>query len=63
MGTARLGICGHTHVPRIEQMGAMTILNPGSVTRPRSQEGPTIARVVLEENYIRQIEIIPIMKR
>ena len=63
MGTARLGVCGHTHVPRIEQMGVMTILNPGSVTRPRSQEGPTIARVVLEENYIRQIEIVPIMRR
>jgi uncharacterized protein len=59
-GTARLAICGHTHMPCVEQMGAMTIVNPGSVTRPRSAGGPTIARVVLEHNYIRQIEIIPV---
>ena len=60
VGSARLAICGHTHIPRVEQMGSMTILNPGSVTRPRSESGPTLARVVLEEDYIRQIEIVPV---
>ena len=59
-GVARLAICGHTHIPRIEQMGAMTILNPGSVTRPRSESGPTLARVVLEKDYVRQLEIVPV---
>lgn len=59
-GSARLAVCGHTHVPAVEQMGSMTIVNPGSVTRPRSSAGPTVARIVLEDNYVRQIEIVPV---
>ncbi len=59
-GMARLAICGHTHVPAVEQMGSMTIVNPGSVTRPRSACGPTLARIVLEPGYVRQIEIVPV---
>lgn len=59
-GMARLAICGHTHVPTVEQMGCMTIVNPGSVTRPRSAAGPTVAKIVLEPGYVRQIEILPV---
>ncbi len=59
-GTARLAICGHTHVPAVEQMGSMTVVNPGSVTRPRSASGPTLARIVLEHDYVRQIEIVSV---
>ena len=59
-GTARLAVCGHTHIPAVEQMGSMTIVNPGSVTRPRSSSGPTVARIVLERDYVRQIEIVPV---
>lgn len=58
MNGYRLAICGHTHVPRVEQMGLTTIVNPGSVTRPRGPEGPTVAKVVLEQNYVRQIQIV-----
>ena len=54
----RVAICGHTHVPRIEDIGACTLVNPGSVTRPRGPEGPTMAHIVLEENYVRSARII-----
>lgn len=56
----RLAVCGHTHVPKVEQVGATTVVNPGSTTRPRSELGPTVARIVLEPGYVRQIQIIQI---
>ena len=54
----RVAICGHTHVPKIEQCGATTIVNPGSVSRPRDAKGPTIACIVVEPGYVRQMNII-----
>jgi hypothetical protein len=56
----RIAICGHTHVPKIEQQGACTMVNPGSVSRPRSAKGPTIARIVVEPGYVRQAQILSI---
>jgi putative phosphoesterase len=56
----RVAICGHTHVPKVEQCGACTVVNPGSVTRPRSAAGPTVARIVVEPGYVRQIQILHI---
>lgn len=58
--TSRLAIVGHTHVPKIEWRGATTVVNPGSVSRPRSAEGPTVAKIVLEPNYVRQTQIVPV---
>ncbi|MBR2836573.1 MAG: metallophosphoesterase family protein, partial [Coriobacteriales bacterium] len=57
---SRVVICGHTHVPKIEYIGATMILNPGSVTRPRGTAGPTIARIDLEPNFIRAAKIIEV---
>lgn len=54
----RIAVCGHTHVPSVQQCGASTIVNPGSTTRPRSDDGPTIASIVLEPGYVRAIRII-----
>ena len=62
MDGSRLVICGHTHIPKVEQMGCTTILNPGSTTRPRSAEGPTVAKVVVEQDYIRSIQIVKISR-
>lgn len=55
---ARIAICGHTHVAKVEQCGATTIVNPGSVSRPRDAKGPSIAQIVLDRGYVRQIQII-----
>lgn len=61
--TTRVAICGHTHVPKVQQCGACTVVNPGSCTRPRSAAGPTVARIVLEPGYVRQVQIVPVGER
>lgn len=57
---SRIAVVGHTHVPKVEWMGATTVVNPGSVTRPRSSQGPTVARIALEPGYVRQVQIVPV---
>jgi predicted phosphodiesterase len=34
IGSARLVLCGHTHVPRVVRVGAVTVVNPGSIGMP-----------------------------
>lgn len=34
IGSARLVLCGHTHMPRIVQVGDVLVVNPGSVGMP-----------------------------
>ncbi len=58
--TSRIAIVGHTHVPKVEWMGATTVVNPGSVTRPRGSEGPTVAKITLEQNYVRQVQVVSV---
>ncbi len=60
-----VAICGHSHRPfvRWEQSPGGTskvlVINPGSPTFPRTQQGPTIARVhVTEQGDIQSAEII-----
>lgn len=54
----RIAICGHTHVAQITEVGACTVVNPGSVSRPRGGGGPTMARIILEENFVRSAVIV-----
>lgn len=54
----QIAICGHTHIAKIETIGACTVVNPGSVTRPRGGTGPTMARIELGENSVRSIRIL-----
>lgn len=54
----RVAICGHTHVAQITEVGACTVVNPGSVSRPRGGGGPTMARIILEENFVRSAAIV-----
>lgn len=58
--TSRIAVCGHTHVPKVEQVGLCTLVNPGSVTRPRGPQGPTVAAITLEPGYVRQIQIVQV---
>jgi hypothetical protein len=48
---ADIGMFGHTHVPYLEEGEKLTLLNPGSISRPR-QEGhiPTYAVMEVEED-------------
>jgi len=34
IGSARLVLCGHTHLPRVVQVGGVTVVNPGSIGMP-----------------------------
>ncbi len=34
IGPARLVLCGHTHMPRLAQLGGVLVVNPGSVGMP-----------------------------
>ena len=49
-----IAIYGHTHVPRMEMINGVTIINPGSISYPR-QRGRIPTYVILEvdkdENY------------
>lgn len=36
-------ITGHTHVPHLEKRENKVYLNPGSISQPRSSDGPTFA--------------------
>ncbi|MGT2489104.1 metallophosphoesterase family protein [Methylobacterium oryzae] len=31
MGSARLVLCGHTHMPRVVRVGEVIVVNPGSI--------------------------------
>lgn len=42
---ARAIFYGHTHIPHYEERGDITILNPGSLSRPRGPWGPSLAIV------------------
>jgi hypothetical protein len=55
---ADIVLYGHTHVPFVEQSSLMTVLNPGSVSRPRqSNHIPTYATIDFLENGELKIEI------
>ena len=53
-----IAICGHTHVPKLSQVGRCMILNPGSASYPRSMNGPTMARLWVQSGYIYSHELI-----
>lgn len=58
--SSRISIVGHTHVPKVEWVGSSTIVNPGSVSRPRGGSAPSVAKIVLEPGYVRQVQIVPV---
>ena len=43
---------GHSHVPSIETVDGVLMLNPGSLSRPRTQKGPSIAVLELTDERI-----------
>ncbi|MBR4608873.1 MAG: phosphodiesterase, partial [Erysipelotrichaceae bacterium] len=50
-GTKGILLCGHTHVPKIEECDGFTYLNPGSVSIPK--EGSRHSYMVLEDGVFK----------
>lgn len=40
---------GHSHVPSTECVDGIWMINPGSLSRPRSSEGPSMALLTLDD--------------
>lgn len=58
--TCDVAICGHTHIPFIahdEKTGTL-VMNPGSTTYPRSEEGPTMGRIYCSDKKVESAAII-----
>ncbi len=45
---ADIALFGHTHVPCLENDGGIIVLNPGSISLPRSSVGKTFAFITIE---------------
>lgn len=43
---------GHTHVPCMESKDGILLLNPGSLSRPRSADGPSCAVLTVTEERV-----------
>lgn len=42
---------GHSHVPCLERFEDVILLNPGSLSRPRSSFGPTCGLITLQNGH------------
>ncbi len=41
---------GHSHVPSVETVDGIQLINPGSLSRPRSSSGPSMALLTLTDD-------------
>ena len=61
-----VGICGHTHRPFIESAAdGVLLMNPGSTTYPRTSQGPTFGRIIVQDGAVldASIEELPKPRR
>lgn len=61
-GRMDVAVNGHTHVPLIERKHGVLRVNPGSVSRPRGGEGPTIAIVTTRPGRVAEARIVPLLQ-
>ena len=60
LSTCDVAICGHSHRPFVRWekspggSGRILVMNPGSPTFPRTKQGPTIGRIIVEPNGVVQ---------
>lgn len=55
-----VAICGHSHVPLIEEYNNVLFINPGSASQPRGQISPTVAFLDIHDDGSLEAEIIPL---
>ncbi|MBQ1448844.1 MAG: metallophosphoesterase family protein [Coriobacteriales bacterium] len=49
---------GHTHLPAIERSSHLLIINPGSPTRPRGDNWPSVALVEIEDGVVTDARVV-----
>ena len=54
---ASVALFGHSHTPLYEYDRGIHLFNPGSLSMPRSEAGPTYGVITLEENQTPQFDI------
>lgn len=47
-----VGVYGHTHISRIDHLSDMTLVNPGSISRPRGGDSAGFAIITVEKKFI-----------
>lgn len=68
LATCDVAICGHSHRPFVRWetspggSGSILVMNPGSPTFPRTGDGPTIGRIMVEDGSIISADIVPLRK-
>lgn len=60
---AQVVMFGHTHVPLKKTVEGIILVNPGSITRPRSRIGPTFATIESEAGEQLNVEFFGIGER
>ncbi|MDD3191858.1 MAG: metallophosphoesterase family protein, partial [Bacilli bacterium] len=55
---SKIVITGHTHIPFIVQEENIYFCNPGSPNYPRGKEGPSYARILIDDQNQIDIQII-----
>lgn len=58
VGSVDVAVCGHTHRPKITNVGSHLVINPGSPTYPRSSRGATMARLFVQDGVVLSAEIV-----
>lgn len=67
--TCDVALCGHSHRPFVRWepspggAGKVLVMNPGSPTFPRTGQGPTIGRIVVQDGRILTAEIVELDPR
>lgn len=56
----QVAICGHSHVPLVEEHAGVLFVNPGSVAQPRGGNEPTLAFLDIEKGRAKA-EIVPLV--
>lgn len=57
-GAVDVAVCGHTHRPKVQQVGRCVVVNPGSASFPRQEGGPTMARLIAHDGKIDSLDIL-----
>lgn len=60
-GEFNLVIHGHTHIPRQELCKTTMLLNPGSTTRPRAGNDPSVMKLTLNDGHIGPVQLVNLL--